>query len=110
MRMAKMAKKVAAKNAAKPSAKLISRVVNQPRSPSGTPNRYPAPTVSETVRGEVEPSLCVVCAIPVEYCFMADGVENGLVGLGGLVPAGQVIREATVRQTPNGVHYAGFGG
>jgi hypothetical protein len=40
---------------------------------------------------------------------MADGVENGLVGLGGLVPAAQVIREAAVRQAPNGVHYAAFG-
>jgi hypothetical protein len=37
---------------------------------------------------------------------MADGVQNGLVGL---VQAAQVIREAAVRQAPNGVHYAAFG-
>jgi hypothetical protein len=40
---------------------------------------------------------------------MADIVENGLVGLDGLIPAAQVIREAVVRQAPNGVHYAAFG-
>jgi hypothetical protein len=34
---------------------------------------------------------------------MADSVQNGL------VQAAQVIREATVRQAPNGVHYAAFG-
>jgi hypothetical protein len=34
---------------------------------------------------------------------MADGVQNGL------VQAVQVIREAEVRQTPNGVRYAAFG-
>jgi hypothetical protein len=37
---------------------------------------------------------------------MADGVQSGLVGL---VQAAQVIREAAVRQAPNGVHYASFG-
>jgi hypothetical protein len=34
---------------------------------------------------------------------MADSVQNGL------VQAAQVIHEATVRQAPNGVHYAAFG-
>jgi hypothetical protein len=34
---------------------------------------------------------------------MADRVQNGL------VQAAQVIHEATVRQAPNGVHYAAFG-
>jgi hypothetical protein len=37
---------------------------------------------------------------------MADSVQNGLVEL---VQATQIIREATVRDAPNGVHYAAFG-
>jgi hypothetical protein len=37
---------------------------------------------------------------------MADSVQNGL---DGLVQAARVIREAEVRQAPNGVHYAAFG-
>lgn len=94
-----MAQKVEAKNAAMPMAALIKRLVNKPRSPSGTPNRWPAPVV----RGVVGPSVCDACAIPVEYCFMTDSVQNEL------VQAAQVIRETTVRRTPNGVIYAAFG-
>jgi hypothetical protein len=94
-----MAQKVAAKNAANPSAKLISRLVNKPRSPKGTPNKYPAPKV----RGEPVVPFCDACAIPLEYCFMAEGVHSGV------VQAAQVIREAAVRQVPNGIKYAAFG-
>src|SRR5271170_2501702 len=94
-----MAQKVAAKNAANPSAKLISRLVNRPRSPKGTPNKYPAPKVRE----EPVVPFCDACAIPLEYCFMAEGVHSGV------VQAAQVIREAAVRQVPNGIKYAAFG-
>jgi len=90
---------VAAKNAANPTAKLISKLVNKLRSPSGTPNRYPPPSV----RGEEDSPFCDACAIPVEYCFMAEGVQSEL------IQAGQVIREAAVREGPNGVKYATFG-
>lgn len=47
--------------------------------------------------------FCDACAIPVEYCFMAEGVHSGV------VQAAQVIREAAVRQAPNGIKYASFG-
>src|ERR1700722_2342196 len=55
------------------------------------------------VRGVIELSLCDACAIPVEYCLMADSVQNEL------VQAAQVIREAEVRHASNGIHYAAFG-
>jgi hypothetical protein len=48
-------------------------------------------------------SFCDACAIQVEYCFMAEGVHSGV------VQAAQVIREAVVRQAPNGIRYAAFG-
>ncbi len=47
--------------------------------------------------------FCDACAIQVEYCFMAEGVHSGV------VQAAQVIREAAVRQAPNGIRYAAFG-
>src|ERR1700730_3120061 len=90
---------VAAKNAANPAAVPISRLANHPKSPSGTPNRYPSPNVREVV----DTPLCVPSAIPVEYCFMAEGVQNGL------LLAIQVAREAAVRKAPNGINYASFG-
>src|SRR5580698_1227316 len=90
---------VAAKNAANPAAVPINRLANHPKSPSGTPNRYPSPNV----RGVVGTPLCVTSVIPVEYCFMAEGVQNGL------VLATQVAHEAAVRKAPNGVNYAAFG-
>src|SRR5271168_4877919 len=100
--MPKMPQKVAAKNPANPRAKLISSVVNQPRSAKGTPNRFPELPVREAV----EPPLCDICVIQVEYCLMAEGVQSGL---GGLIQAVQVARETAVRKAPNGVVYAAFG-
>jgi hypothetical protein len=43
--MKTMAQKVVAKNAIKPEATPISKLANQPKSPSGTPNRVPARVV-----------------------------------------------------------------
>ncbi len=92
-----MPQNVDAKNAANPAAVPMMRLVNQPRSPTGTPKNEP------TARGVVESPFCDTCVIPVEYCFMAEGVQSGL------VQAAQVARETAVRHAPNGVNYAAFG-
>jgi len=49
------------------------------------------------------PSSCDSGVIPVEYCFMAEGVQNGL------VRAAQVARETAVLHAPNGIAFAAFG-
>ena len=54
-------------------------------------------------RGVAELPLCDACVIQVEYCFMAEGVQSGL------VQAAQVARDTAVRQTANGINYAAFG-
>ena len=54
-------------------------------------------------RGVAELRLCDACVIQVEYCFMAEGVQSGL------VQAAQVARDTAVRQTANGINYAAFG-
>jgi hypothetical protein len=54
-------------------------------------------------RGVFELPLCDACVIPVEYCFMAEGVQSGL------VQAAQVARDTEVRQAANGINYAAFG-
>jgi hypothetical protein len=54
-------------------------------------------------RGVAELPLCDACVISVEYCFMAEGVQSGL------IQAAQVARDTAVRQTPNGINYASFG-
>src|ERR1035437_3420192 len=104
--MKTIAQNVAAKNAMKPDPTPMSRLPNQPRSPSGTPNKYPAPKV----RGVVCAFVGEDCVMQVEYRFMAEIVETMAESIqGGLVLATQVARETSVRQSPNGIHFAVFG-
>src|SRR3954453_13542133 len=87
------------KNAANPAAPPISRLANHPSSPTGAPKSVgPLPAARPAPS-----SVCDTCSIQVEYCLMAEGVQNGL------VKAAQVARETTVRRAPNGVAYAAFG-
>src|SRR6185369_14431740 len=87
---------VAAKKAANAVAAPISRLANSPRFPSGIPNNLPRSCPEVT-------SPCDPCAIQVEYCLMAEGVQNGL------VRAVQVARDIATRRAPNGVAYAAYG-
>lgn len=91
-----MPTKVAAKKAANPAAAPIRRLANQPSSPMGMPNKFPCacPDI---------PSACDPRVIPVEYFFMAEGVQNGL------LRAVQVAHETAVHRAPNGIAYAAFG-
>src|ERR1700730_18503396 len=43
------------------------------------------------------------CSIQLEYFFMAESVQTGL------VQATHVAREAQLQRAPNGIHYAAFG-
>src|SRR5436305_4229036 len=94
-----MPKKVALKNAANPAAVPMIRLVNKPSLPMGTPNNFP----SVPSRGVAEVSFCDPCVIPVEYCFMAEGVDSGL------IQAVQVASDTALHHSPNGVKYGLFG-
>lgn len=94
-----MPQNVAPKKAAKPAAVAMIRLVNQPSLPMGTPKSSP-PLPGE---GVTEVSFCGACVISVEYFFMAEGVQSGL------IQAVQVASETPVRQSPNGVNYGTFG-
>ena len=101
-----IAQNVVAKNAKKPDATPMSRLPNQPRSPSGTPNKYPA----LKVRGLACALIGEDCVIQVEYRLMAEVVRSMAESIqGGLVQATQVARETAVRQSPNGIRFAVFG-
>src|ERR1700750_1812871 len=91
--------KVAAKNAAKPNAAPINRLANHPRSPNDTPKRL---ACGCRACSDI-PTPCDPDVIPVEYCFMAEGVQDGL------LRAVQVARETAVHCAPNGIAYAAFG-
>src|SRR5260370_9457557 len=43
------------------------------------------------------------CSIQLEYLFMAESVQTGL------IQATHVAREAQLQRAPNGIHYAAFG-
>src|SRR5215469_10241288 len=103
MRMEIIPTKVAAKKVMRPRPSPIRSDANQPRLPSGTPNKVPLP-VSSRILCEVRICPCCdACVIPVEYCLMAEGVQSGL------VQATQGAREAPVQRASNGINYAAYG-
>jgi hypothetical protein len=70
------------------------------------PKTYPA----AKVRGVAGAFMGEIRVMQVEYLFMVEGVGTMAEGIqSGLVQATQVAREAAVRRSANGVHFATFG-